>query len=176
MNQKRIERLVLAAMFCALVFAATWISIPAGAIGNINLGDAMLLLCAWTLGGPYAVLAAAMGSALTDLLGAYAVYAPGTLAIKALMTAAAILLFRLTRRLKLPKILSLLLSGLSSEIIMILGYYLYEATFLSLGFKGALLNIPFNAIQGAIVLCLAILCRMMLSKTGFRLPTESDHS
>ena len=59
---------------------------------------------------------------------------------------------------------------------MILGYYLYEATFLSLGFKGALLNIPFNAIQGAIGLCLAILCRMMLSKTGFRLPTESDHS
>ena len=174
MNQKRIERLVLAAMFCALIFAATWISIPAGAIGNINLGDAMLLLCAWLLGGPYAVVAAAVGSALTDLMGAYAVYAPGTLVIKALMSVAAILLFKLLRHLRLPKFFPLLLSGIAAEIIMIFGYYLYEAIFLSLGFAGALLSIPFNAIQGTIGLCLAILCRMMLSKTGFKLSSDTD--
>ena len=176
MNQKRIERLVLSAMFCALVFAATWISVPAPAVGNINLGDAMLLLSAWLLGGPYSVIAAALGSALTDLMGAYAIYAPGTFVIKALMTTAAILLFKLSRKaLRLPSFPALLISGLGAEIIMILGYYLYEAIFLSLGFVGAALNIPFNAIQGAICLTLAILCRMLLKQTGFHLPQNTDH-
>ena len=174
MNQKRIERLVLSAMFCALVFAATWISVPAPAVGNINLGDAMLLLCAWLLGGPYSVIAAAAGSALTDLMGAYAIYAPGTFVIKALMVTVAILLLKIGRRLRLPQIPALLLSGIGAELVMIGGYYLYEATFLSLGFAGAAVNIPFNAIQGGICLALAVLCRMILKHTGFHLSNQSD--
>ena len=175
MNQKRIERLVLSAMFCAMVFAATWISVPAPAVGNVNLGDAMLLLSAWLLGGPYSVIAAAVGSALTDLMGAYAVYAPGTLVIKALMTTVAILTLKLSRKvLRLSTLPSLLISGICAELVMIAGYYFYEALFLSLGFVGAAVNIPFNAIQGAIGLILAILCRMLLKQTGFHLPNQGD--
>ena len=175
MNQKRIERLVLSAMFCAMVFTATWISVPAPVVGNINLGDAMVLLSAWLLGGPYSVIAAAAGSALTDLMGAYAIYAPGTLVIKALMTVVAIFLFKLLRHARLPQLPSLLISGLGAEVVMIVGYYLYEALFLSLGFAGAALNIPFNAIQGAVGLTLAVLCRLLLKHTGFHLPNGSDH-
>ncbi len=174
MNQKRIERLVLGAMFCAMVFTATWIYIPSPIVGNINLGDAMLLLSAWLFGGPYSILAAAVGSALTDLMGAYAIYAPGTLVIKALMTLVAILVFRLARQGRLPQFPALLISGFCAELVMVIGYYLYEALFLSLGFVGAAVNIPFNAAQGIVCLILAVLCRILLKHTGFRLPNGSD--
>ena len=174
MYQKKLERLVIAAMLCAMVFAATWISIPAPVVGNVNLGDAMILLSAWILGGPWAVAAAAAGATLTDLMGAYAAYAPGTLVIKALMTVSAILLLKICRKARLPMLPSLLISGACAEAIMILGYYLYEAVFFSLGFGAAALNIPFNAMQGAISLTLAVLCRLLLKKTGFRLPVDSD--
>jgi uncharacterized membrane protein len=167
MNQKRIEKLVLSAMFCALVFAATWISVPAPGVGNVNLGDAMILLCAWMLGGPYAVVAGALGAALTDLMGAYAIYAPATLLIKALMVLVAILVAKGLRSIRVPTFPSLLVSGICAELVMIVGYYLYEAFFLSLGAVGALLSVPFNAVQGALGLILALLCRMLLRHTSF---------
>ena len=166
MNRKRVEKLVLSAVFCALVFAATWISVPAPSVGNVNLGDAMILLCAWILGGPWSVVAAAMGAALTDLAGGYAIYAPGTLVIKALMVAVALGVCRLMKGLRVSDFWARLLSGIAAELVMIAGYLLYEAFFLSLG-AGALLNLPFNAIQGTVCVTAALLCHQLLRRTGF---------
>ena len=166
MNQKRIRKMVLSAVFCALVFSATWISVPAPSVGNVNLGDGMLLLCAWILGGPWAVAASALGAALTDLMGAYAVYAPATLLIKACMAAVAILLTKLLEnKANCSPRISRVLSAIVAEIVMVIGYFLYESLFLGYG-MGAIANIPFNCIQGLFGMILAVVLYEFLDKTG----------
>ncbi|MBQ7336446.1 MAG: ECF transporter S component [Clostridia bacterium] len=162
MYSKHIRKLVFSAMFCALVFTVTWIAVPAPFAGNINLGDSMLLLGAWMLGGPWSVVACAVGAALTDLLGAYAIYTPGTLIIKALMVLAAIGVKKVASR--LPAVPRYVLSALTAEAVMVVGYYLYESLFLSYGFTAAALNIPFNLIQGSAAIVVACLLRGLFSK------------
>ena len=166
MNQKRLRKIVLSAMFCALVFAATWIAIPA-VIGNVNLGDGVLLLCAWMLGGPWAAVAAALGATLTDLVGGYASYAPGTFVIKALMVAVAIALFKLLPRLGVHHRLSRILSAVGAELVMILGYFVYEALFLGYGL-GAAASVPFNALQGAFAIVISNLVYELIAKAGLK--------
>lgn len=157
-------------MFCALVFVFTFLSVPAG-IGNVNLGDGALLLAAWTLGGPWAVVSAAMGAALADLVSGYALYAPATFVIKAAMTAVAILAIPLFDRLRLSARLCRFISAVLGEIVMVLGYLIYEAFVLGYG-MGAVANIPFNAVQGGVAILLSgvlfeLLIRAgMLSKDG----------
>ena len=165
-NQKRLRKIIYSAMFAALVFAGTWVSIPMP-IGNINLSDGMLLVGAWMLGGPWAVVAGAMGATLVDLMGAYAVYAPGTLVIKALMAVVAILLVRLLSKTKLPRPVSLVLSAVAAECVMIAGYFAYEALFLGLGW-GALASIPFNAVQGGAAIVLSVSVYSLLYRAGVK--------
>ena len=87
MKQTPLSRLVMAALFAALTCIATLVIqlrvAPTG--GYVNLGDCGVLLSAWLLSTPYAVAAAAVASALADLVAGYAYYAPATLVIKALM-------------------------------------------------------------------------------------------
>lgn len=153
-------------MFCALVFAGTWISVPMP-IGNINLGDGMLLVGAWMLGGPWAIVATALGATFVDLMGPYAVYAPGTLVIKALMATVAILLLKLLGKTKLPRSLALILSATAAELVMIVGYFAYEALFLGLGL-GATASIPFNAMQGGAAIVLSVAVYELLSRAGVK--------
>jgi uncharacterized membrane protein len=103
-----------------------------------------------------------VGAALCDLAGAYAVYAPATLLIKAAMAAMALLIKKITSHLSLP--LQKLLSGLCAEVVMILGYFLYEAFFLQLGVEAALLNVPFNCVQGAVSIAAFYIIHALLSK------------
>ena len=104
MTKKHIRLLAFSAMFSALVFAMTWIAIPLP-LGNINLGDCMVLLGAWLLGGAWSAVACAFGAALTDLLGGYAIYAPATFLIKALMVVVALLVRRITQNRKCKPVL-----------------------------------------------------------------------
>ncbi len=161
MINNKTYKLVLSAVFCALVFAMTYISIPTPPIGNINLGDCMIIICACVLGGAYSVLAGALGATLCDIASGYVIYAPATFVIKAVMILI-ILTFR-KQILKNKGYLSLILSGILAELVMIAGYFLYEAIFLSYGF-GAIANIPFNAIQGVINIVVSILIFVLLKR------------
>ncbi len=163
MKNNKIYKLVLSAVFCALVFTTTFIAIPAPSVGNINLGDCMVILTACLIGGWYGVFAAALGAALCDLASGYAIYAPGTLIIKALMVIVILLLIRFVFKNKKP--ISLVVSGLCAEVVMIIGYFIYEALILGYG-MGAIMNIPFNAIQGAINLIAAVILFATLKKAG----------
>ena len=167
MKQKKLRKLVFGAMFAALVFAATWISIPLP-IGNINLGDGVLLLAAWMLGGPWAAVAAAIGATLTDLMGGYAIYAPATFVIKALMVLVAIAVLKMLRKTKLHVVVARVLSALAAELLMIVGYFTYEALVIGLGW-GALVSIPFNAVQGAVAILIASLLYQLLERAGFKM-------
>ena len=157
-------KLVLSAMFCALVFAFTFIFVPAG-VGNVNLGDGALLLAAWTLGGPWAAVSAAMGATLADLACGYAIYAPATFVIKAVMVAVALTVGGLLSKLRLSLRLCRLVAALSAELVMALGYLLYEATVLGYG-VAAVANLPFNAVQGGVAVLLSGAMFEILAHTG----------
>ena len=95
MKHQKLYHLVLAALFAALTYVATnIIRVPIPATdGYINLGDCVVLLGAFLLGPVYGAAAGGIGSALADIISGYAVFAPGTFVIKALIAviAAAIL-------------------------------------------------------------------------------------
>lgn len=148
--------MVLAALFCALTFASTCIAIPAPLVGNVNLGDGMLLLASWTLGLPWG-LAAVLGAVLSDLALGYVIYAPATLVIKILMVIAAVLIRRALSAIGSPLLLSKLLSALCAELLMVGGYYLFEATLLLHSFVAPLANIPFNLIQALFAITFSVL-------------------
>lgn len=143
MNNKNSRKFVLSALFAAIIFVTTLLlPIPAPLLGNMNLGDCFVLLSGIVLGPAFGAVAAGVGSALADLVG-YAIYAPATLIIKALM---AFLIGFLYKKIQPKKIYYIPLFGLLSELIMICGYYLYEVILLG-SFIAPLVNIPFNLAQ-----------------------------
>ena len=82
-GDKKILKLVIAAMFASLVCVATMvIKIPTPTNGYVNLGDCIVLLSGWLLGPVYGIAAAAIGSMLADLFAGYPVYAAATFVIK----------------------------------------------------------------------------------------------
>ena len=140
------KKVVTASMLAALVCVATMIiKIPSPLKGYINLGDCVVLLAGWSLSPLYGFLAAGIGSALADVFSGYIAYAPATFVIKGLMAIIAYFGFHLLHK-RLCVFLSRILSGSISEIIMILGYFVFEG-FLY-GFIPSLVNIPANAVQG----------------------------
>ena len=80
-NKTKILRLCFCALLMAIVCVCTMVAIPLP-IGFFNLGDAACILSAHLLGPFLGVIAAAIGSALADILLGYAVYAPATALIK----------------------------------------------------------------------------------------------
>ncbi|MBO5452494.1 MAG: ECF transporter S component [Clostridia bacterium] len=141
------KRIVTASLLAALVCVATMIiKIPSPLKGYLNLGDCIVLLAGWSLSPLYGFLAAGIGSALADIFSGYIVYAPATFVIKGLMAIIAYFGFHLLHK-RLGVFLSRILSGSISEIIMVLGYFIFEG-FLY-GFVPSLVNIPANAVQGA---------------------------
>jgi len=140
------KRIVTASMLAALVCVATMIiKIPSPLKGYLNLGDCIVLLAGWSLSPLYGFLAAGIGSALADIFSGYIVYAPATFVIKGLMAIIAYFGFQLLHK-RLGNFISRILSGSISEIIMVLGYFIFEG-FLY-GFVPSLVNIPANAVQG----------------------------
>ena len=88
MKNKDLRLLTLTAMFAALTMLVTAciMHIPTGFNnGYIHLGDTMIYIAASMLPTPYALVAAAMGGALADILSGAAVWAIPTAIIKALM-------------------------------------------------------------------------------------------
>ena len=155
MNSKVVSKIVLTALFAALVYVATSIiRYPTfGTQGYINIGDTIVLLSAWLIGGVYGGLAAGIGSALADLLAQSVTYVPGTFIIKFLMALVAYLIFTALKKTNINKVVAYIVSGVVAELIMVFGYFLYESTILGYGLAAAA-SIPSNAIQAGT--CLVI--------------------
>ncbi|MEA4965510.1 MAG: ECF transporter S component [Oscillospiraceae bacterium] len=163
MKNIKLQKLILAAMFAALIYVATNIvHIPTpGTNGYLNLGDCMVLLSAFLLGPVYGAAAAGVGSMLADLLLGYVAYAPGTLLIKALMALCAAGIFRALRE-KTGVPVAAVLGGVVAELVMVFGYFGYESVLLGYGLAAAA-GIPGNLLQGAFGLCSSVLLYQALS-------------
>ena len=161
-------KIVLTALFAALICVATMlIQIPIPATGGYaNLGDGVILIAAFLLHPLYAVIAAGLGSMLADLLAGYASYALGTLVIKALVALIAALIYnRFGRGRKTSaQIAAMIAGGIAAELIMILGYFFYEAVLLGIGI-GAAGGIPGNVGQGVVGVVLGCVLTPILARS-----------
>ena len=146
MSDKKIRTMVMAAVLAALACVATMvIQIPSPMNGYVNLGDCFVLLSGWLLGPWWGAAAGGIGSMLADLLLGYGHYAPGTLVIKGLMALVGALVFKALGK----KSAAALVSGVVSEVIMVVGYFGYAGLLLGNGI-GAAASIPGNLVQGAV--------------------------
>lgn len=161
------KKIVIAALIAALACIATMIiKIPSPLKGYINLGDCVVLTAGWMLSPAYAFLAAGLGSAFADIFSGYATYAPATFVIKGLMALIAFCGFKLLYK-KLGNMPSRIISGVLAEMVMVLGYFVFEG-FLY-GFAPSMVNIPPNTIQGIAGLIIGIMIIKALEKSKINL-------
>ena len=135
------KQITLTASFAALIFLFTYfVKVPV-ASGYVHLGDTLIYLLACIIGGPWAMLAGAIGEGLADVIGGYIMYAPATVLIKA---AVAVPFLFFTK--KSDKILTLWtgLMTLPAALITVGGYFLADCI---IDKTYAVADIPGNVIQ-----------------------------
>lgn len=168
MKNNVLKKTVIAALFAALTFVATYISIPLPGNGYANLGDCFVIICGIIL-GPYGIAAAALGSALCDLVLGYVFYAPATFIIKGIMAAVVFLL--VGRKAKFSAV-KLALTAVSCEIVMVGGYFLFEIPLYGIGVAAA--DIVGNCVQGLVGAVSSTLLYTVLYKSGIVKKIKGD--
>lgn len=143
------------------------IKFPSPLKGYLNIGDCIVLLCGWMLSPAYGFLAAGLGSGLADVLSGYIIYAPATFVIKGLMALIACYVFKAMRKAIGNNLPGRIISGLLAEIMMVLGYYVFEG--FMYGFVASAVNIPANAIQGIVGLILGTILIKAFEKSKITL-------
>ena len=140
MRNSRIKLMCLSGIFATLVFVVTaYLHIPTYN-GYVHVGDGFIFLAASLLPMPYAVFVGAVGAMLADVLTGFAIWAPGSMVIKAL--AAMLFSSKGKRVLSLRNCLVLI----PAAVISIAGYYFYEVIITG-SFVASLSGIPGSAIQ-----------------------------
>ena len=148
------KKIVMSALLAALTCVATMlIRLPSPLGGYINLGDAIVLVCAFLLPQGYMFMSAAVGSALADVFSGYIVYAPATFIIKGLMTIIAFGIYiGLSKKTK--PLIAQIIGAAAAEIWMTAGYLIFESFIY--GFVPSLVNVPANAVQGVAGIVISI--------------------
>ena len=165
MKSKKLLFTMYSALLAALVAIATMIvTIPTPTGGYVNIGDGIVLICGWILGPVWGTLAAGIGSMIADLIG-YPIYAPATFIIKALM---ALVAFALAKALK-PVFkkrawIAYTLAGIIAELVMIIGYFFFEAVFMSYG-MGAIVSVLPNATQAVVGIVIGVSLMTIIDRT-----------
>ena len=135
------QSIALCGMMAAVIFVATYfLKIPM-VFGYIHLGDGFILLSAAVLGWP-AVLAAAIGSMLADLLAGYTLYMAPTFVIKGAVAAIAVIASA-----KKSQPLQMLYM-LIAEAAMVAGYFVTDWLILGFGWAAATAAVLGNVLQG----------------------------
>lgn len=159
MKQTKTMRMIITALFSALICVATMlVQIPIPATGGYaNLGDGVILICAFLMHPAQAVIAAGLGSMLADVLTGYVIFAPGTLIIKAGVALIGALVYHgfVCKWRPMPKLLAMVIAALLAEAFMVLGYFFYEGVILGVGMAaaGGIMGNVGQGVVGAIVGC-----------------------
>ena len=157
MNDRAVKKLALGGVMAALVFVMTYVpKIPVPVTGGyIHQGGGMIFQAAMQL-GPQAVAAAALGSALSDLVGGYMAYLLPTAIIKGLV---ALIAWKCCRR---EHWLQTLVAFILAELAMVAGYFLFEAVMY--GVPAAIGAVGPNMIQGLGGVVVGMLCRLAVPR------------
>ena len=176
--------MAITAVTIALVFLSTYVfqlPIPATQ-GYFNFGDIMIFITALTFGPLIGGFAGGVGSALSDILGGFGIFAPFTFVIKGFEGLIAGLISRRTFR-------GRDLAGWAlGSVVMVGGYFVAESFFIALvfgasdftGIAAASGEFPFNVLQvvagGVVGVPVSVALRRALRETplSFSLPKTSS--
>ena len=163
MKKLTTKKLVLTALFMALTIVATmFIRIPIP-LGYINLGDAFIFVSVFLLGPLCGALVGGVGAGIADLVG-FIAYAPGTLVIKSAMALVAWLVYQLLKTATKNAMFAEMAGGIAGTIVMAVGYFVYEVLlFTTAGV--AVLNMPWNLLQGGVGITIAVAVMRVLTAT-----------
>ena len=140
------KTLILAGVMFVVILLLTWLLRVdihyQGKLGGYwTLGDVGIYVAAVLLGGPWAALCAAAGSALADIIVGQAIYAPASIIIKALMP-----IVFLSHAQRGHSVLHLIKSIGIAGGVMVLGYFLYDLVIRG-DYVLAAIGLPFNILQ-----------------------------
>jgi uncharacterized membrane protein len=163
------KRISLLALFCALVVVSTIIiRLPIPATGGyFNLGDTIIFIASVLLGPVFALIAGGVGSALADIFGGFAQYAPWTLVIKGIEGLIAGLLvgaFRANPKTMTGTFLAFV-SFIVAGLWMTAGYFGAEYVIYGLDWAPPMAELPFNLAQGGISAVIAGILAPVLART-----------
>ncbi|ROR28590.1 putative membrane protein [Mobilisporobacter senegalensis] len=167
-TNNKTRKIVMAALMAAMCCIATMIiQVPSPTGGYIHLGDGLVLLSGIILGPVYGLLAAGIGSMLADLLSGYPQYAIATLLIKGIAaivggTIYSILASKLTNR-----TLAVMAAGVGGGIVVTLGYFSFDALFISNNILAAATGIPANIVQNIFGIIVSSLLMPFLVKSPY---------
>ncbi len=163
LGKGKTERLVLTALMTSLILIGTMMfKIPVPMTqGYVHLGDAMIFLAVMILGRRDGTIASALGSALGDIIGGYAFWAPWTLVIKGLMgLVTALLLSKVSEKHQTGLRIASMTAG---GFVMVAGYLVAER-FIYGNWATAVISIPWNIAQFAVGIAVALLIGRGLEK------------
>lgn len=161
MKKDQIRLMCISGIFTALVFVVTaYLHIPTYN-GYVHVGDGFIFLAACFLPMPYAIFVGAVGAMLADLLTGYAIWAPGSMIIKALVA----ILFTSKGKKILTRRNALML--LPAAAISIIGYYLYEVLITG-SFAASLSGIPGSTIQATASSLVFVVTGLALDKLSIK--------
>ncbi|MDD1777710.1 MAG: ECF transporter S component [Candidatus Helarchaeota archaeon] len=144
--------LVLTGLMTALVCVATVLfQIPIPATGGyFNVGEAIIYIAAILFGPIVGGFAGGVGAALADAMSPYAIYAPGTLVIKfceGFIIGFIVFAVRSKEWKRWKEYFVIISAVIIGGLIMVVGYWTYEAYILGLGPIVALGEVPLNLMQ-----------------------------
>lgn len=166
MKQKTTRNITFNGLLIALVFiSAKIINIPTAIGGVINLSDSIILTISLLTTSANAAFIAGTGAFIAEFFSAYAIFAPATLVIKALMAYISNKIY-FSNAIKSKQAL-MIIAFTCAESIMIIGYFLYQAFVLNLGVATASLDIINNFIQAGASIIIAILISNIIKNLKF---------
>ncbi len=163
------RNLSLVAMMTALVLALTRSAVP-NAVGYNHLGDIAIFFTAFAFGPWAALIAGGLGTALADVLGGYAQFAPLSFVVHGLQGFVAGWLYA-----KRPTTLGLILATVIGGVVVVAGYFAGESLIPALGGPSkAVLEIAPNVLQ-VLIGAIGAVVYILVAQAYPRLrPSESD--
>lgn len=172
-RQNNLTNMILTALMMCLVMVGTmFIRIPTPLTqGYVHLGDSMIFLAVLILGKKNGSMAAGIGSALADILGGYAFFAPWTLIVKFMMAFVMGLFIEKIHgrknehefKLTVIDVIGMALGG----AVMAFGYFVVEAVMYGNAAVAAM-EVPVNIGQFIVGMIIACLLTAALYKTPAR--------
>ncbi len=173
---RKVYRIVMTAMMmCIIMVSILLLRIPIPFTqGYVNLSDAMIFMAVIILGWKYGAVAAGLGSLLGDLLSGFAMWAPWSLVIKAVMAIIFGLIIQIAaNRAGRTENGSRLFLSIEIAGMIIAGCFMAAAYFFAEGimygnWAVAALGIPWNIGQFLVGTALAVALNTALGRTSLR--------
>lgn len=172
-TDSKVYHIVMTAMMmCIIMVSILLFRIPIPFTqGYVNLSDAMIFMAVIILGWKYGAVAAGLGSMLGDLMSGFAMWAPWSLGIKAVMAVIFGLIIQSVAARKAVSgraFVSIEVVGMVVAGLFMAGAYFVAEGIMYGNWPVAMLGIPWNIAQFAVGAALAVALNTALARTSLR--------